>query len=59
MKKVFALNFTLYNKTVAEKESQAFASSGSVAEDCWVGNQRLPAMTNKPSTQQAQVAETH
>jgi hypothetical protein len=59
IKKVFALNFTLYNKAVAEKESPAFASSGSVAEDCWVGNQRLPAMTNKPSTQQARVAETH
>jgi hypothetical protein len=59
MKKVFALNFTLYNKAVAEKESPAFASSGSVAEDCWVGNQRQPAMTNKPSTQQARVAETH
>ena len=59
IKKVFALNFTLYNKAVAEKESPAFVSSGSVAEDCWVGNQRLFAMTNKPSTQQAQVAETH
>ncbi|THJ17489.1 MAG: hypothetical protein CAF42_003755 [Nitrospira sp. CG24B] len=59
IKKVFALNFTLYNKAVAEKESPAFASSGSVAEDCWVGNQRLPAMAHKPSTQQARVVETH
>jgi hypothetical protein len=59
MKKVFALNFTLYNKAVAEKESPAFASSGLVAEDCWVGNQRLPTMANKPSTQHARVVETN
>lgn len=58
MKKVFALNFTLYNKAVAEKKSPAFASSGSVAEDCWVGNQRLTATANKPSTQQARLTET-
>jgi hypothetical protein len=44
---------------VAEKESPAFASSGSVAEDCWVGNQRLTAKTNKPGNQQARLTETH
>jgi hypothetical protein len=59
MKKVFALNFTLYNKAVADKESPAFISSGSVNEDCWVGNQRIPAMANKPNNQQARLAETH
>jgi hypothetical protein len=58
IKKVFALNFTLYNKAVAEKESPVFMSSGSVAEDCWVGNQRLPAIANKPSNQQARLTET-
>ena len=58
IKKVFALNFTLYNKTVAEKESQTFAGSGSVNEDCWVGNQRLTAMANKPSNQQARLIDT-
>lgn len=59
IKKVFALNFTLYNKAVADKESPAFTSSGSVAEDCWVGNQRLTAMAKKPGNQQAQLTEIH
>ena len=44
MKKIFALNFTLYNKEVADKESPAFATSGKVIEDCWVGSQRITAM---------------
>jgi hypothetical protein len=44
IKKVFALNFTLYNKAVADKESAAFVSSGTVHEDCWIGNQRMTAM---------------
>jgi len=57
IKKVFALNFTLYNKAVAEKESSSFAVSGSVTEDCWVGNQRLTAMTNKSGSQHARLAE--
>ena len=43
MKKVFVLNFTLYNKDVAEKESAYFQSSGEVKEDCWVGPQRMLA----------------
>jgi hypothetical protein len=57
MKKVFALNFSLYNKAVADKESPAFAGSGSVKEDCWVGNQRMTAMANKPGNQHAQLTE--
>jgi len=57
IKKVFALNFTLYNKTVAEKESSSFAGSGSVAEDCRVGNQRLTAMANKRGSQHAGLTE--
>ena len=44
MKKIFALNFTLYNKDVADKESPAFATSGKVNEDCWVGSQRITVM---------------
>ncbi len=43
MKKVFMLNFALYNKDVAEKETPAFISSGLLNEDCWVGPQRLAA----------------
>jgi len=58
IKKVFAVNFTLYNKAVAERESPAFANSGSVAEDCWVGNQRMTAMAHKSTSQQARVATT-
>lgn len=43
MKKVFVLNFTLYNKEVAEKESANFQASGQVKEDCLVGPQRMTA----------------
>ncbi|UVT19787.1 MAG: hypothetical protein H8K03_18680 [Nitrospira sp.] len=58
IRKVFALNFTLYNKAVAEKEAPGFVGSGSINEDCWIGNQRMTAMTNKPGNQHARVAET-
>jgi len=37
----FVLNFTLYNKEVAEKGSAAFLDNQRMAEDCWVGYQRL------------------
>lgn len=57
IKKVFALNFTLYNKAVAEKEMQSFVSSGAVSEDCWVGHQRMAAMANKPRNQHVQLTE--
>jgi hypothetical protein len=42
-KKTFILNFTLYNKTVADKGSPAFLNSTKTAEDCWEGYQRLAA----------------
>ncbi|MBS0184675.1 MAG: hypothetical protein JSS39_19985 [Nitrospira sp.] len=58
IKKVFALNFTLYNKTVADKESPSFVGSGTVNEDCWVGNQRMAAMANKASNQHARLPDT-
>jgi hypothetical protein len=44
MKKVFVLNFTLYNQAVAEKEAGAFHTAGHPQEDCWVGSQRMTAM---------------
>jgi hypothetical protein len=37
--RVFALNFTLYNKAVAERDGPAFLSTGQVNEDCWTGTQ--------------------
>ncbi len=39
----FILNFTLYNKTVAEQGSPAFLDNVKTAEDCWEGYQRLAA----------------
>ncbi len=57
IKKVFALNFTLYNKAVADKESPSFVSAATVNEDCWVGNQRTTAMANKAGTRQARLTE--
>jgi hypothetical protein len=44
MKRAFVLNFTLYNKDIAEKETDAFKTSGKINEDCWVGPQRMTAM---------------
>jgi hypothetical protein len=40
MDRVFGLNFTLYNKEVAERDGAAFAKTGQVAEDCWTGTQQ-------------------
>jgi hypothetical protein len=37
--RVFGLNFTLYNKAIAEKDGPAFVQTGKVQEDCWVGTQ--------------------
>ena len=39
----FILNFTLYNKAVADEGSPAFLNNAKTAEDCWVGYQRLAA----------------
>jgi hypothetical protein len=39
MGRAFALNFTLYNAEVAEKEGAAFRQTGKVNQDCWVGTQ--------------------
>lgn len=37
--KVFLLNFTLYNKELAERDGAAFLKTGEVKEDCWNGTQ--------------------
>src|SRR5437868_1442525 len=39
----FILNFTLYNKAVADQGSSAFLNNVKLPEDCWVGYQRLAA----------------
>jgi len=44
MNRTFILNFTLYNRAVAEKEGGAFTASGQVQEDCEIGSQRMTAM---------------
>ena len=38
--KVFLLNFTLYNKDIAERDGEAFVKSGQVSQDCWTGTQQ-------------------
>jgi hypothetical protein len=37
--RVFGLNFTLYNKAIADRDGEAFVKTGEVAEDCWTGTQ--------------------
>lgn len=37
--RVFGLNFTLYNKSIAEKDGEAFLKTGQIKEDCWPGTQ--------------------
>ncbi len=37
--KVFLLNFTLYNKQIADRDGVAFLATGEVKEDCWTGTQ--------------------
>lgn len=44
MKKVFVLNFALYSPEVAEKDSRTFQATGTIHEDCWIGQQRVTAM---------------
>ena len=45
--KVFLLNFTLYNKAIAERDGPAFAASGRATEDCWTGTQARAAIAAK------------
>jgi len=39
IKRLFLLNFTLYNAEVAAAGAEAFAGGEAIAEDCWVGEQ--------------------
>jgi len=43
--KIFLLNFTLYNKEIADRDGGAFTKGGQVNEDCWPGTQQRPALT--------------
>jgi hypothetical protein len=43
--KIFLLNFTLYNKEVAERDGPAFVKTGQTAEDCWTGTQQRAVLT--------------
>ena len=40
MNRMFALNFILYNKEIAERDNDAFLKTGKIAEDCWTGTQQ-------------------
>ncbi len=43
--RVFLLNFTLYNKEIADRDGGGFLQTGQVAEDCWPGEQRRATLT--------------
>lgn len=40
LQRFFVLNFTLYNKEIAKKSKDDFLKTGTVAEDCWSGEQQ-------------------
>jgi hypothetical protein len=44
MKGVFLLNFTLENAEIAKRDTSAFVNSGKIAEDCWVGTQKMATL---------------
>ena len=41
--RLFALNFTLYNESIAAAQTPTFAAGEPISEDCWLGEQRLTA----------------
>ncbi len=43
--KIFLLNFTLINKEVVGKETDAFLKTGQTKEDCWAGTQARKLVT--------------
>jgi hypothetical protein len=45
--RVFLLNFTLYNKDIAERDGAAFQKAGTVKEDCWPGTQSRQVVATK------------
>jgi len=44
--RIFLLNFTLYNKEIADRDLSAWIETGVVGEDCETGSQRLAAVGN-------------
>jgi hypothetical protein len=44
--RAFLLNFTLYNKEMAERDGEAFANTGTSSEDCFIGTQRAVVAAN-------------
>ena len=44
-RKIFLLNFTLYNKEIADRDGDAFTKGGQVKEDCWQGTQQRPVLS--------------
>jgi len=45
--KIFLLNFTLYNKDIAERDGPAFSKTGATPQDCWTGTQRSAVAASK------------
>ena len=45
--RAFLLNFTLYNKEIAERDGPAFHKTGSVRDDCWTGTQARQVVAGK------------
>lgn len=45
--KILLLNFTLYNKEVAERYAPEFLRTGSTRQDCWPGEQARQKMVSK------------
>ncbi|MGH7335769.1 MAG: hypothetical protein ACREKS_24070 [Candidatus Rokuibacteriota bacterium] len=44
MRGVFLLNFTLESDAIAKRDTAAFISTGIIAEDCWVGTQKVATL---------------
>jgi hypothetical protein len=44
MKGVFLLNFTLDSQDIARRDAAAFVDTGRIAEDCWVGTQKVATL---------------
>ena len=45
--KIFLLNFTLYNKEIADRDGGSFTKGGQVNEDCWPGTQQRTVTASK------------
>lgn len=50
MGQIFLLNFTLYNKAAEQAGGASLRTTGTVAEDCWPGTQRLARMAQAGAT---------